>query len=201
MIEFLLSLARDKKKLAFAGIAMAVFLYVDLAFIAGAQTGALKALNKKISQIRADISDLTKDIEYVRQKKDPSASQAGAKKLVQEKDIPALLQHISGLANSNGLRVMQIDSIKETQKTQKSAKKTPKTKAGAKTVSVEPKPSLPAIKIKMEVIGTYHKLGYFINDLENSDKFCFIDELMIGRDPADQLKQRINLVIKTYVKK
>ena len=202
MIDFLLNLARDKKKMALAGIGLAVFLYVDFTFIIGAQVNGLKVLNKKISQLRSDIETLNKDIAYVRQNNQPvSAAQAVVKRLPQEQDISALLQHISGLAVVNGVRVMQIDSSKEAQKAVKVAKPSSKDKKSVKAPSIGLSGNLPVVKIKLDVIGSYHKIGSFINALENSEKFCFVDELMINRDPADPLKQRVNLVIKTYVKK
>jgi len=204
VIEFLLSLGRDKKKLAIAAIALAFFLYADFSFGIGGQINYLKDLNKKITQRSKEIETLKTDIAYVQQKKTPVAgSPVVVKTLPQEKDIPALLQHISGLAGANGIRVMQIDSTKEAQKAEKTVKKpaVTKDKKNPKKVSAAPSVNLPIVKIKLDVVGGYHKLGSFINALENSDKFCFVDELMIGRDPAEPLREKINLVIKTYVKK
>ena len=209
MFEFLQSLARDKKKLAIAGVLLVVFLYVDFTFVIANQTKGLKTIKQKIVSLRKDIEVLSKDILYVKKNSRADAVPLKIKKIVSEKEIPSLLQNISAIANENGIRMMQIDSTKEAPKISKKKGAPPSDKKGA--ASGDKKAAKPAqqkaqavelasVKIKLDIIAGYHKLGKFINEIENADKFCLIDEVLIARDPVDPMKHKVSLVVKTYVK-
>jgi len=98
---------------------------------------------------------------------------------------------------------MQIDSSKEMPKTSKKKEKSVPAggKKGAKQGSQKAQAvELASVKIKLDIIAGYHKLGRFINEVENADKFCMIDEVLIARDPVDPMRHKVSLVVKTYVK-
>jgi Tfp pilus assembly protein PilO len=201
VFEFLQSLARDKKKLAIAGVLLAAFLYADFTFVIGGQIKALKTIKQKIVSLRKDIEVLNKDISYVKKNTRAAATPVKVKRLVSEKEIPSLLQNISAIANENGIRIMQIDSSKEMPKASKKKETASIGKKGAKPIQQKDKAvELASVKIKLDIIAGYHKLGNFINEIENADKFCMIDGISITRNPIDPLKHKVSLVVKTYVK-
>ena len=113
MISLLQDLARDKKKLALAGIVLAVFLFIDFSFVVGNQIRGIENLKTKILSIRKDIEALNSDIKYVKTTTRKMVALETTKKLPSEKEIPSLMQTISTIANANGIKIMQIDSTKE----------------------------------------------------------------------------------------
>lgn len=201
MLTLLQNLARDKKKLVIAGVGLVIFVYADFSFVIATQIKGLRDLRTKIVSLRKDIETLNSDIKYVKTTTSKMVTLVTNKKLPLEREIPSLLQNISALANQNGIRIMQIDSTKEVPK---STQRGPaiKPKAGAKGPA-QPAAAVPAttVKIKLEIIASYHKLGNFINEIENAEKLCIVDDLTINRDQSDPLKQTVSMVVKTYVKK
>jgi Tfp pilus assembly protein PilO len=201
MFAMLQDLARDKKKLAIAGVVTVALLYVDFSYVISSQIKVLKDLKAKIVSVRKDIETLNNDIKYVKTTTSKMVTLVTNKKLPLEKEIPSLLQDISAIANMNGIRIMQIDSTKEEAKApQKGAASKPK-KGERAAAQRESWSAMSAVKIKLDIIASYHKLGNFINEIENAEKLCIVDELSINRDSADPLKQSVRMVIKTYVKK
>jgi Tfp pilus assembly protein PilO len=201
MFAVLQDLARDKKKLAIAGVVLVVFLFADFNFVISTQIKGLKDLKAKIVSLRKDIESLNNDIKYVKTTTKNMVTLVTNKKLPLEKEIPSLLQDISSIANLNGVRIMQIDATKDSAKSGKNASAARAKKGDKAVVKKESSVSVNTVKIKMDIIASYHKLGNFINEIENAEKLCIIDELSINRDVTDPLKQNISLVIKTYVKK
>jgi Tfp pilus assembly protein PilO len=200
-------LAQDKKKLAIAAVIFVILLYADFALVVGSQIKGVKDLKAKIIALRKDIDTLNNDIKYVKKNADSGAAPVKVKKLISEKEIPSLMQNISVLANENGVRIMQIDSVKEVPKTSKKSapgkdgKAAKDAKASKASKAKDASASLISVKIKMDVISGYHKLGNFINEIENADRFCMIEDLLVIRDPADSMKHKISLAVKAYVRK
>jgi Tfp pilus assembly protein PilO len=201
MFAVLQDLARDKKKLAIAGVVLVVFLFADFNFVISTQIKGLKDLKSKIVSLRKDIESLNNDIKYVKTTTKNMVTLVTNKKLPLEKEIPSLLQDISSIANLNGVRIMQIDATKDTAKSGKNTVAARAKKGDKAAAKKESALSVNTVKIKMDIIASYHKLGNFINEIENAEKLCIIDDLSINKDAADPLKQHISLVIKTYVKK
>lgn len=57
------------------------------------------------------------------------------------------------------------------------------------------------VSIKLEVLSDYHHCGSFVNDLENAQELIVVEEIRIAANPDDTLRQRVALMLKTYVKK
>ena len=202
MFGLLQDLARDKKKLAIAGVVLAALVYGDFSFVISSQIQGLRSLNQKIVSLRKDIESLNSDIKYVKNTTSKMVTLVTNKKLPLEKEIPLLMQNISAIANKNGIRIMQIDFTKDAAIQAKKAPVSSKSKkADSASVGQGAAAVMSAVKVKLEIVGSYHKLGNFINEIENAEKLCIIDELSISRDPANPLKQNITMVVKTYVKR
>jgi len=62
-------------------------------------------------------------------------------------------------------------------------------------------PDASTFLISIELSSDYHSLGRFINELENSDVLLAVLSLKMISQPLNYFKQRVNLVLVTYVKK
>jgi len=200
MLAVLQDLARDKKKLAIAGVVLVFFLYADFSFVIAAQIKGLADLKQKIVSLRRDIESLNNDIKLIRTTASKASSLVTNKKLPLEKEIPSLMQNISAIANEFGVRIMQIDSTKEATNLVKKGRRAKSKKGDKSPAQKESQVSVSIVKIKLDMVASYHKLGNFINEIENAEKLCIVDELSIARDPSDPTKQKVNMVLKTYVK-
>lgn len=179
----------DKQKKILIAIFFVLIAYVDINYILKAQLAGLKSLNPKIVRLENDLKNLNRGLENMRNSKGKQGiSQKPALKsvkIISEGQISGLLQDISSEANSSGIKIIQIRPIRAPQ--------------GVKSAVVSDK--LIPILINLELACDYHNLGRFINRLENSDVFMGVQEMKISTQLPDYLKQKVTLVIKTYVVK
>lgn len=180
----------DKQKKVLIAIFFVLIAYVDINYILKAQLAGLKSLNPKIVRLENDLKNLNRGLENMRNSKSKqgiSAQKSPLKsvKIISEGQISGLLQDIANEANSSGIKIIQIRPIRETQV--------------AKSAVISDK--LIPILINLELACDYHNLGRFINRLENSDVFMGVQEMKISTQLPDYLKQKVTLVIKTYVVK
>jgi hypothetical protein len=63
------------------------------------------------------------------------------------------------------------------------------------------KDKLTALLINLDLLADYHNLGKFIQALEDSPVFMEVQELDISTQLPDYMKQKVTLVLKTYVTK
>lgn len=163
--------------------------YLDFNYVINAQIKGIKDIGPKIVKMRGDLKTLEKDLKKMQdlQKKKAGTQQEAArhmKKFTREQDLPVLLKNISDLANKYGIRVSQIKPSKETRQK-----------------NVKDQPKVDVLLINLDLTGGYHAIGRFINDLENAEDFIAVQQLTIAALPQDVMKQQVNLVLKTYVKK
>ncbi|MFH0739171.1 MAG: type 4a pilus biogenesis protein PilO [Candidatus Omnitrophota bacterium] len=181
----------DKNKIILIVALCLILIYLDISFIIRAQARGISALQPKIIKLNTDINDLAKGLAAIKEftqekalavrKGEPEA----AKKIIQEEELPLLLQEITDTANGTSTKIMQIKPIKD-----------PKAKeeivAGVKVMP---------LMIALDLSCGYHSLGSFISTLENSKKFMLTQEIKILTNPENYLCQNVALTIKTYVKK
>jgi|GEM_PF-525559 len=204
MLPLLQDILHDKKKLAALVVGLLVFLYLDFAFVIGAQMKGAGAAKKKIVDLRKDIESFRSDSAFVKRTSLPSAAPIALKRLPAEREIPSVMQAISAIANENGVRIMQIDASRNVKSSRKSPAQS-RSRKGAKAAKdapdSDPAAGLTQVAIKLDIVAGYHNLGNFINGIENAEKLCIIEDLTITRDASNPLKQNVNMVVKTYVKK
>jgi Tfp pilus assembly protein PilO len=181
----------DNKKILLVIIGCLFIIYLDYAFVIRLQFKAIKDLNPKITKLKKDLSELSSKLGGVQDLKTSqiAASQklfAKTKKIIFEAEIPSLLQLVSELANKNDVKITQMKPVKELPgKQDKSSQK----------VKFTP------LLVSLELTCDYHDLGYFINALENAQTFIAVQEMKILSGEKDYLKQKVILVLRTYVKK
>jgi Tfp pilus assembly protein PilO len=188
--NFLERIFQDKKKVILAALVFLIIFYLDYAVILRFQQKSIKRLRSKTGELKKDLVRFEKDLEGMRKFKLQEAKEEGAglksKRLIREEQVTAFLQDISKVANNNEV-VMA--SIKPNLSTASEEKKNPESE------------KIFPLLINLELYGDYHHFGKFLNDLENGNTLVEVENMKIISQPQDYLKQKVNLVLKTYVKK
>jgi len=178
----------DSKKIILIVLVFAVVVYVDYTYILKSQLNSKNSKMAKVIKLKKDLVKLDNDFALM-QSRGKQAPPTETKRFVLESEIPSLLKYISGLANKNSIRITQMSPSKESKPKEEKPTKTEK----------EPEGFVP-VKITLDLTCTYHRLGVFINELENSKDFIAVEEVRIISDPGNYLQEKVNLVLKTYVK-
>lgn len=178
----------DKQKKTLIVIICALIVYVESSFILKAQLTAVRGLSSKITGLKSELSNINRDLEKMnlaqsQQGKSSVSLALKSSKLMAEGQISGLLQDISNQANKFDIKISQIRPTRE---------------AGASKAALIPDKFVPLL-IYLDIVADYHNLGRFINALENSSVFLGVQELKISMQLPDYLKQKVNMVLKTYV--
>lgn len=192
MRDLLNKIIQDKKAIALIGIVFLAILYFDFSVILKAQFAAIKSTGPKIIKLRQDLETLAKDFKKMEDLKKKVAAQGQnaqlkSKRLISQDEIVALLDNISDLAEKNKVVVVQMKHTREA-----SNLKADKSLAAGKTTP---------ILINLELVGDYHAVGKFINDLENGPVLVAVQNIKISSQTKDYLKQKVNLGLRAYVRK
>jgi len=168
-------------------------LFIDFAFIIKLQFRYIKGVTPKIVQLKTNIDNFSRDLarmQDMQSRKVKSKQEKGptVKKIISQEEIPLLLQFISNIANKYNIRIMQIRPSRDVAKTKEDKAQTAALKFGP-------------FSIALVLSCDYHRLGQFINDLENAEYLFSVEELRISPGPVDYLNQNVNLVLRTYVNK
>ena len=186
----LTNLQLSKQKKILIVIFFLVIAYVDYNYILKAQRAGLSRLDPKIARLKTDLANLNRGLENMRSSKTKPGA-AGQKKvmrssrILREGQISELLQEISTAANKFDIKITQLRPSRQAQK-EKSAIGQDK---------------LNSMLINLDLVSSYHSLGRFIQALENSPVFMGVQELEISTQLPDYMKQKVTLVLKTYVAK
>jgi len=179
----------DKKKLLMVVIVSLIIIFLDISFVLKLQFAGIGSVGPKISKLKNDISAVNKDLqntESIKKKHDEEMQKGslGAKKILNAGQITSLLQYISELAQKDGIRISQIkhspDAVDPKSK-----------KAGPE--------NLFGFTIGLDLTCDYHTFGKFINELENGQYFLNVQDLRIT--PGEDLKQKVYVTLRTYVRK
>ena len=181
------AIAADNKKLALVVLFTFVLVYVDYSLFLRAQIQKLNMLNSKISSTKKDINKLQQDMSSMKDIKQGQeirgAQSAKAIRIISVNEIPELLKEISDMANKNQVRINQIRPSREAKDTKNALAQ-----------------KFDSVIIALDLSGEYHKVGVFINDLENADVFLSVEEIRVVSNAKDFFHQDVKLTLKTYVK-
>jgi len=195
LFSILSILKLDNKKIYLLMLASLVIIYLDFAFLTNLQLKAIKNLTPKITKLKADIDAISKNMGGMENLKNSQIQArqkllAKTKKIIPEEEIAWILQYVSELANKNNVKIEQMKPVKEPQAKQEKA---------PKAVPIESK--LSPLLIILDISCDYHDLGSFINSLENAQAFFAVQNARIASEQDNYLKQKVNLTLRTYVKK
>lgn len=183
----------DSKKIILIALVSVMALYVDYNFIIKQQLASLKRMDKNISDKAKEIANLNQELATMQ--REPKVKPEGAakvKKIIASEEKTNLLQEIADIANARKVTIVHIKPIQVVQDS-KAAKPTAKTVLDANKFA--------PLTISLDILGDYHRIGSFINDLENSENFLSVESLKIVIIPDDYSQQKASLLLKTYVKK
>lgn len=180
----------DNKKIYLIILVFIILVFLDFTFVIGRQLQNIKNIQPKIIKLKKDLDTLNRDLAKIQELKNKQAGAnqkpaSKAKKIISDSETVSLLQDISEVANIDGVQIMQIRSSKETRSIQE----------GLSMDKFTP------LIITLDLVSNYHRFGKFINDLENSQTFIAVQSFRINSQQSDYIKQRISLVLKTYVSK
>jgi Tfp pilus assembly protein PilO len=177
----LTQILEDKKQFSLVIILAVIIIYADFSFVLRPLLKKNSTAGKSILQLKKDLKGLKTDISRMQRFSGKGfAILAGVKQAVPEDEITSLLEKISHLAASENVKIRQILPSKPKQKKRS---------------------QLYPFLIKLDFSSGYHQLGRFIAALESSRSFLAVDSLEIDSDEDNIFLHRVELVLKTYVKK
>jgi Tfp pilus assembly protein PilO len=169
-----------------------IIIYLDFNFLINRQLSSIKAAGPKIIKVKKDLAGLEQDltrIQDIKNKQDELKQNiiSKAKKIITDEQKVSVLQDISDLANKGNVKVSQIKFSYDS--------------AGQKTANDSSAAKLAPLLINLDLICGYHQLGAFLNDLENMLTFIAVHNIKITPQATDLFRQKVDLVLRTYVRK
>jgi len=194
MTNILSKFTSGNKKLIVTLVSCIVVICLDVAFLLRLQDSSIRGVKLKVAGLKQNLETWGKESKQAQELKNKQAQSekrtpAGAKKIISEGEVASLLQDISTLANKNEVKITQMKPLKETAGLLRQEKDA--------SISTKAFPLL----VVLEGYADYHKLGRFVNDLENADTFIAVQDLKIVFQQASYFKQKISLALRTYVRK
>lgn len=190
-LKALETLELDNKKIILVILFSVLLLYLDINFVFKNQLGALKKIEPAIVGLKKNLenlkSDLVKMQELKKKQIGPPEKAVKAKKIIPSEQLASLLQNLYEIANKNDVKIEQIKPAKDTQI--------------SKQDKLPGMDKFQPVLITLDLESDYHNLGKFINDIENGKIFISVQSAKITSQQADFFKQKVNLVLRTYVKK
>lgn len=180
---------REKKNIFFIYITAAVFVAYLLLIAFPQARGVLKMAKASVT-LKDDLKTAGIEIEktpsYVKtleeQKTKIVAGQMG--RLMQEGEMPNLLESLSAMANSSGVKIVGITPA-----------------AMAESASSATEGVFKEAQIAIVAKSGYHELGVFVNKIENADRFMRISDIGIISNKASPKKHDVKLLISAYILK
>ena len=186
----LTNLGLNKQKKIIIAVFLVLIAYLDGAFILKAQRAGISRLDPKIVRLSADLANLKTGLENMRIAKVNPGLSAQKKvmrslRILAQSQVSELLQEISTEANKFDIKIAQLRPSRQAQKEK----------------SVPGQDKFIPMLINLDMVCDYHSLGRFIQALENSPVFMGVQELDVSTQLPDYMKQKVILVLKTYVTK
>lgn len=179
----------DQQKKILIVIVCVFILYVEVAYILKGQSAGINSVVPKITRLKNDLNNLNRSLDAMRLAKSQGASPTKpvtrASKILSEDQVSGLLRDISQQANKFDIQIGQIRPSRETVDAKNGL-------AGDRLIP---------ILINLDLTCSYHNLGKFINELEGGQVFLSVQQLEIATQLPDYMKQKVKLVLKTYVTK
>lgn len=182
---------KDKKVIYIAGgIAL---LLIDIIVIFGWQCRSLVHNFALAGERRQQILTMEKDIinkeKYKKELSDLNTVVGTLKdSIIDESDVPVLMENISTLARTIGVKILQIKPVFEFDRNAAS---------GVVTVNEE---QFATIGIRIAAECGFHQLGAFISRLESAENFFRLAAIEIQTDTKNYLVQNVRLSLTSVIK-
>jgi Tfp pilus assembly protein PilO len=165
------------------------FIVIDVAMLLGWQCRLFSKYSQTLSKKKQIMVNLDNDIMNFNKTKKEAGDldeKAGVLRIsiMDEKNISALIENISNLANSSGVKITQIKPVMDISDSQIIEAKDNKFK-----------------EVEIQIVGksSFHQLGNFISQIEKDKTFFKISSLDIEADAKDFKAQNVRLSLKTFV--
>ena len=175
-----------KQMILFVAAAALIMVILYLNFVLIPQVvgafGAVMRMNKAQSELNsaqtdaARIATLKKSIVSFEAKVDKYE-----KMLPAQQEIPSLLESLSDMAKSSGIKIVGIMPV------------------AAKEEKFQKEQIYKETPILISAKSGYHELGRFVSDMENSDRFMKVADIQIKVSAATPKKHDVELLVLTYV--
>jgi len=144
-------------------------------------TPQLRDLQRKLNSARKDVANMPM---YKTQIEDMRNKLSSTKKRFSTKqEISSLLKGLSDIAKESGVKIIGITPHAAVSE-----------KGQAATASTYQK-----FPISIRATCGYHQLGYFLNDVENSDTFMRVADIRISVDSQAPNRHMVFIVLNTYI--
>lgn len=178
---------RAKNPNGFLALILGGIVLLDFLLILSFQLRALNSLGPKLKaagdQLATTQNDLQRAPQYQAELAKLQTQKDQLQRLVkQRQEVPHLVEHISQLANQNGVSLMQILSDFDAQK----------------LLVKNPEGTYYLVPIMMEAKGGYHHFGRFMDQLEKSAGVR-IAELAVFTSASDPDRHAIKLILHVVV--
>jgi type IV pilus assembly protein PilO len=187
IMNLLADLKKDQKKMMILAALItitALFAYFHLLFLP--QVSGLFSTVAKVNKLKTELKNAESDISKIGSMRAAIASydeKIGryGDLLPTEAGIPTLLESLSEMARSSGMKIVSIVPVEDREN---------KALRGQ---------AYKAIPIMMTVRAGYHELGKFFSTLEDSERFMKIADIRIKSTATNPKKHDVELLVLTYI--
>ncbi len=177
-----------KHLFAILGLAVVVFIALDILIIARPQLASLMALNEKSKQLKLNINELSDNklrLPKFRITLDDARVQLKDFEAMvhKEDEIPSVLKIISTLANEYGVKIDQL---------------VPQKSDGVILVT-NTEGKYTSLSILVLARAGYHDLGRFLNRLQQESVFWQLDSIDIAADDRDVGRHAVKMQMKILI--
>jgi type IV pilus assembly protein PilO len=176
------------QKMLAIGIVSIIVSVLYLYFVFMPQVSRAVILLVKVSRIKADLisaKSTSTDLEGLKKKLAEYNDKVEwyEKKLPAEQEIPNLLENLSDMAKGANIKITSIMPVLATAQNN--------TQAQGRIYR--------EIPIRITAKSGYHELGRFLSNLENSDRFMKVTNIVIRSNKAMPKQHDVELTVSTYI--
>ncbi len=174
----------DQARYAIVVVVIFLFILVDVLLLVLPQMSGISNVNDQIKKISDDTQDILANrgrIDFLKRNLQNSRLQLDSlsNKVRALQEVPAILSTISSIANEYGVKIDQLVP-----------------KKGSQTVVIStPEAKYYALPVEIKARCGYHKFGYFLNQLENSNLYFVMKDFIIQNDANDAHARLYSLTI------
>jgi Tfp pilus assembly protein PilO len=178
--------SNQKQLIVLFGLVALTLLIVYANFILIPQVSGLFGSVVRMGKAGADLKNATADVSRIDDMRGAMTSyrekvERYEKMLPAEQEIPSLLENLSSMAKSSGVKIVGITPVSSREESR-----------AKKQVYKE-------IPIQISAKSGYHELGIFLAGLENADRFMKVSDIQIKSNSGSPKKHDVELMVLTYV--
>ena len=180
----------ENRKLILGIVIVFLAVWVFLKYFVGPAIGKASTLGGEVAGVRRNLTSVRVSLTKLPQlEAETERLRRSAKELAvrfpSESELPELLEHLSRVAKKSEVEIVEISPTR--------------------VIQVEAKKAAPSalyeeLPIALTARSGYHELGFFINQLENSERIFTVKNIEIKADPSDRKRHRVELVLETFVR-